>query len=123
MLGAFAIAALLKEGSRYRINLMPSAFGCEYKDWAYTYDEKLKNSDGTITDHPIDCRYDIDQGEDQDAIPNDLREWKIFQSVLSETFGTFFFVLFFMITTDEKLRYSSDNVKNALVIASSYIAS
>lgn len=36
VIGAVAIAALLKEGSRYRINVMPSAFGCEYKDWAYT---------------------------------------------------------------------------------------
>jgi len=54
---------------------------------------------------------------------NPNKHWKTFESVVSETFGTFIYVLFFMISTDEKLRFSSDKVHNALVIASSYITS
>ena len=57
------------------------------------------------------CGYDSDE-----------RSWKTFESILSEAFGTFVYVLFFMICTDEKLKYSNDVVKNSLVIASSYIA-
>lgn len=77
----------------------------------------------------IDCRYDIpsnavdEDGNELPAIPNDNRHWKTFQSVISETFGSFIYVLFFMISTDEKLRFSSDKVQNALVIAASYITS
>lgn len=59
IIGACAIATLLKEGSRYRINVMPSAWGCEYKDWKYHKEEEI---DGEI--FKTDCRYDIDQGED-----------------------------------------------------------
>jgi len=59
VLGAVAISALLKEGSRYRINVMPSAFGCEYKDWAYTKTETIDEEEKVY-----DCRYDIQQGED-----------------------------------------------------------
>jgi len=57
------------------------------------------------------------------ANPNDNRHWKWFESIISETFGSFIYVLFFMISTDEKLRFSSDKVQNALVIAASYITS
>ena len=35
ILGATAIATLLKEGRDWRINVMPSANECEYKDWAF----------------------------------------------------------------------------------------
>ena len=133
LLGALAIATLLKEGSAYRINVMPSAFGCEYKPW--TYENKVTVSNGTI--ETIDCRYDIpppmdadgnpvinpETGEEEKATPNENRHWKTFQSIVSETFGTFIYVLFFMICTDKDLKYSQDTVKNALVISSSYIAS
>lgn len=97
---------------------MPTAWGCEYKDWLYTKTETIEGEEKII-----DCRYEIDVGDDVPALPNDNRSWKTFQSCISETLGTFIFVLFFMISTDEKLKYSKDNVKNALVIASSYIAS
>jgi len=56
------------------------------------------------------------------GIDSDERSWKTFESIISESFGTFVYVLFFMICTDEKLKYSNDTVKNSLVIASSYIA-
>ena len=46
----------------------------------------------------------------------------VFQSIISETFGTFIFVLFFMISTDKKTQYSEDKVMNCFIIASSYIA-
>jgi hypothetical protein len=56
------------------------------------------------------------------AYDSEDRSWKTFESLLSEAFGTFVYVLFFMICTDDKLKYSNDTVKNSLVIASSYIA-
>lgn len=36
LLGACAVATLLKESSKFRINVMPSAFGCEYRSWTYS---------------------------------------------------------------------------------------
>jgi glycerol uptake facilitator-like aquaporin len=45
-----------------------------------------------------------------------------FTTSLSETFGTFLFVLFFMISTDKKTRYSNDKVMNSLVISASYMS-
>lgn len=128
LLGAFAIAALLKEGADYRINVMPTAFGCEYKTWTTVYQ---------LGNETVDCRYDIpppkdadknpvidpETGEETKATPNENRRWKTFQSIVSETFGTFIYVLFFMISTDKDLKYSQDTVKNALVIAASYITS
>ena len=39
------------------------------------------------------------------GIDSDDRSWKTFESIISESFGTFVFVLFFMICTDEKLKY------------------
>lgn len=128
IIGACAIALLLKESSDIRINVMPAAVGCEYQDWNYM---------GTLTDAK-DCRYDIpvanpdveqpaeegtDEGEKEEPKDNDERKWKTFFTIISETFGSFIYVLFFMISTDEKLRFSNDGVKNSLVIASSYIAS
>ena len=56
------------------------------------------------------------------AIDSEDRSNKTFESIISESFGTFVYVLFFMICTDEKLKYSNDTVKNSLVLASSYIA-
>ena len=132
ILGATAIATLLKEGSDYRINVMPASNECEYKDWAHEDDSQSYNK------RKIDCRYDIPTDEkdedgnvvnDEDGNPkvvfedNPNKHWKTVESVVSETFGTFIYVLFFMISTDEKLRFSSDKVHNALVIASSYITS
>lgn len=55
IIGACAIATLLKEGSQYRINVMPTAFGCEYKDWLYYRVDKVEGEDDKI----VDCRYDI----------------------------------------------------------------
>ena len=43
-------------------------------------------------------------------------------SCISETFGSFFFILFFMISTDRKTQYSTDKVCNCLVVAGAYIA-
>jgi hypothetical protein len=50
IVGSCAIATLLKEGPRYRINVMPSAFGCEYRRWDYDTD---------IDGEKINCRYDL----------------------------------------------------------------
>lgn len=47
-MGACCIALLLKEGRDVRINVMPSAVGCEYQDWNY-----VGNANTTV-----DCRYD-----------------------------------------------------------------
>ena len=58
--GACAIATLLKEGPRYRINVMPSAFGCEYRRWTY---------ESIIDDEKINCRYDLP--ENQEAANSD----------------------------------------------------
>lgn len=104
---------------------MPSATECEYKPWDYV---------NTVHDPAINCKYDIENpewpGEDAEnpddipeSLPNDDRHWKTFQSIVSEIFGTFIYVLFFMITTDEKLRFSPDSVKNSLVIAGSFVSS
>ena len=41
---------------------------------------------------------------------------------LSETIGSFMFVLFYIISTDSKTRYSDDKAMNGFIIASSYIA-
>jgi len=42
---------------------------------------------------------------------------------MQETFGTFLFVLFFKIVTDERLHFSKENAINCFIIASSYTAS
>lgn len=55
LIGSCAVATLLKEGSAYRINVMPAAYDCEYKDWAYV------NNEG---ENDIDCRYDIPTPEE-----------------------------------------------------------
>jgi hypothetical protein len=46
----------------------------------------------------------------------------VFASWVSETIAAFIYVLFFMISTDDKTRYSKDKVMNCLVIASSFVA-
>lgn len=92
MLGGLVLELLLK-APNVNINVMPSAEGCVMKPMI------------------LGCGYDSDD-----------RSWKTFESLISEIFGTFVYVLFFMICTDEKLKYSNDTVKNSLVIASSYIA-
>ena len=55
-----------------------------------------------------------------------IGEWKqkrqVFASWVSETLAAFIYVLFFMISTDDKTRYSKDKVMNCLVIASSFVA-
>ena len=94
MLGAFVLQLLLKRPDS-RITVMPAAENCVMKEMTH-----------------VGCGYDADD-----------RTWKTFESILSEAFGSFVYVLFFMICTDEKLKYSNDSVKNSLVIASSYIAS
>lgn len=43
-------------------------------------------------------------------------------AVLSEFFGTYFFVFMFMIAMDQKSQFSKDKVINCLVIASSYVS-
>lgn len=55
LLGALAIAALLKESSKFRINVMPAAFGCEYQSWTHVVYNKTVDPPTIITD----CRYDI----------------------------------------------------------------
>ena len=123
-MGACAVATLLKEGSKFRINVMPAAVGCEYKSW-------LHHETRTVSGEDIlyDCKYDIpsnetdENGDPKPGVPNENRHWKTFQSIISEILGTFIYVLFFMICTDKDLKYSQDTVKNSLVIASSYIAS
>jgi glycerol uptake facilitator-like aquaporin len=118
ILGATGVALLLKEGSRYRINVMPASNECEYKEWSYT--REYPEGDPYHARN-IDCRYDIPSGENGEnakdeedneipATENENKHWKTFESVVSETFGSFVYVLFFMISTDEKLRFSNDKV-------------
>lgn len=45
-----------------------------------------------------------------------------FSTFISETLGAFVYVLFFLISTDKKTRYSKDKTINCLVIAASYVA-
>lgn len=45
-----------------------------------------------------------------------------FQAMMQEIFGTFIFVLFFKIVTDERLHYSKENAINCFIIAASYCA-
>ena len=52
-----------------------------------------------------------------------FNERRGFSTFISEALGTFVFVLFFMISTDKKTRYSKDKTLNCLVIAASYVAS
>jgi glycerol uptake facilitator-like aquaporin len=42
---------------------------------------------------------------------------------MQEIIGTFIFVLFFKIMTDERLHFSKENAINCFVIASAYVAS
>jgi glycerol uptake facilitator-like aquaporin len=44
------------------------------------------------------------------------------QAMLQEILGTFIFVLFFMMMTDEKMLFSKEKAINCFIIASSYIA-
>lgn len=44
------------------------------------------------------------------------------QAILQEVLGTFIFVLFFMMMTDEKMLFSKEKAINCFIIASSYIA-
>ena len=45
-----------------------------------------------------------------------------FQAIMQEITGTFIFVLFFKIVTDERLQFSKENAINCFIIASSYVA-
>ncbi|MFO0005940.1 MAG: aquaporin, partial [bacterium] len=42
--------------------------------------------------------------------------------MMQETIGTFVFVIFYMIVTDERLYFSKESIINCLIIASSYVA-
>lgn len=46
-----------------------------------------------------------------------------FQAIMQETFGTFIFVLFFKIVTDDRLKFSNENAINCFIIASAYVSS
>ena len=46
----------------------------------------------------------------------------VFQAIMQEIFGTFIFVLFFKIVTDERLHFSKEATINCFIIASSYVA-
>jgi glycerol uptake facilitator-like aquaporin len=54
---------------------------------------------------------------------NDKGNQMVFQAMMQEIFGTFIFVLFFKIVTDERLHYSKENAINCFIIASAYCAS
>jgi hypothetical protein len=45
-----------------------------------------------------------------------------FAAMMQETIGTFVFVIFYMIVTDERLYFSKESIINCLIIASSYVA-
>ena len=45
-----------------------------------------------------------------------------FQAIMQEITGTFIFVLFFKIVTDERLHFSKENAINCFIIACSYVA-
>lgn len=47
----------------------------------------------------------------------------VFPAIMQEIVGTFIFVLFFKIMTDERLHFSKENAINCFVIASAYVAS
>ena len=47
----------------------------------------------------------------------------VFQSIMQEILGTFIFVLFFKIVTDERLHFSKEPTINCFIIACSYVAS
>lgn len=88
------VLELLLKRPGARITVMPAANNCVMKSMSVAK-----------------CGYDAED-----------RSWKTFESIVSESFGTFIYVLFFMICTDDKLKYSNDTVKNSLIIASSFIA-
>lgn len=46
-----------------------------------------------------------------------------FQAMMQEIFGTFVFVLFFKIVTDERLHFSKENAINCFIMSASYCAS
>lgn len=46
-----------------------------------------------------------------------------FQAMMQEIFGTFIFVLFFKIVTDERLQFSKENAINCFIIACAYVSS
>jgi glycerol uptake facilitator-like aquaporin len=47
----------------------------------------------------------------------------VFPAMMQEIIGTFIFVLFFKIVTDERLYFSKENAINCFIIASAYVAS
>lgn len=47
----------------------------------------------------------------------------VFPAIMQELIGSFIFVLFFKIMTDERLHFSKENAINCFVIASAYVAS
>lgn len=47
----------------------------------------------------------------------------VFDAMVQEILGTFIFVLFFKIVTDERLHFSKENAINCFIIASAYVAS
>ena len=55
-------------------------------------------------------------------IANQVITRKGFSTYVSEVLGAFIYVLFFLISTDKKTRYSKDKTINCLVIAGSYVA-
>ena len=53
---------------------------------------------------------------------DEFGEFRAKTALVSEIIGSFMFVLFYIISTDSKTRYSDDKAINGLIIASSYIA-
>ena len=53
---------------------------------------------------------------------DDKGKSKAIAALLSEFFGTFFFVFMFLIAMDEKSQFSKDKVINCLIISSSYVS-
>ena len=45
-----------------------------------------------------------------------------FAAYISEVIGAFIFVFLFMISTDERTKFSQDKVINCFILASSYVA-
>lgn len=53
------------------------------------------------------------------STPDDNKETVV---LVSEMFGTAFFIINFMIHTDPKTRFSDDKSINSMIIAASYVA-
>jgi glycerol uptake facilitator-like aquaporin len=54
---------------------------------------------------------------------SDTQGGNVFPAMMQEIIGTFIFVLFFKIVTDERLYFSKENAINCFIIASAYVAS